>query len=275
MKNVPVLTGGPNAGALLDAVVVSDFHLTSSACQVRILEGFLENLPPTRRLILNGDVLESTEGRLTRHHWRVLSLFRRMSAELELVWVRGNHDHDAGPIAHLIGATFVPEFRFTSGNKRFLAIHGDRWDAVVTDHPRLTFWANWAYLNLQRVSRSWAAAIKRRSKAFLRMVGRVKEGALAYGTRSGADVVLCGHTHHAEEGEKYLNTGCWTDQRCNYLTVANGAARLHEVEAGREEVAGGKVAPMREDVRAGIPPLGAYLRHGFEIERGGAVLPAK
>ena len=58
---------------MLDAILLSDLHLGATSCQVRAIQQFLDELPSTARLILNGDVVESTESRLTRQHWRVLS----------------------------------------------------------------------------------------------------------------------------------------------------------------------------------------------------------
>jgi UDP-2,3-diacylglucosamine pyrophosphatase LpxH len=226
--------------ATLDALIVSDLHLGSPSCQVRAIESFLENLPSLpERLILGGDVLESTEYRLTRHHWRVLSCLRKLSDTLELIWVQGNHDCDAESIAHLIGARFRPEYEFLSGDKRFLVIHGDRWDDFLTSHPWLTIFADWFYLRLQGVSRGMAARAKRRSKTFLRVASKVRDEARAYARKKGADVVICGHTHNAESSDgpaapaaglpRYFNSGSWTDHHCHYLTVMDGVTRLNEI----------------------------------------------
>jgi UDP-2,3-diacylglucosamine pyrophosphatase LpxH len=223
---------------MLDAVVLSDLHLGSVSCQVRAISHFLEELPPTRRLVLNGDVLESTEHRLTKPHWKVLSRLRRLSDQLELVWVRGNHDLDADPIAHLIGANFVAEYEFQSGGRKVLCVHGDTWDRFLTQHPVLTFLADWFYLWVQQMSRNLAVNAKRSSKTFLRCIERVREEARGYAKARKMDVVVCGHTHHAEwlEGDghlggrpTYYNTGCWTDHHCHYWTVQGGVPRLHEV----------------------------------------------
>jgi UDP-2,3-diacylglucosamine pyrophosphatase LpxH len=218
---------------VLDAVLLSDLHLGSSSCQVRAVQDFLETLPPTLRLVLNGDVLEHTEFRLTKLHWRVLSRLRKLSDQLELVWVQGNHDCDALSVAHLIGADFVPEYEFESGGKRLLCVHGDIWDRFLTDHPIMTIVADWFYLNMQRMSRRLAMSAKRSSKTFMRCVERVRTEATEYAKAKRADVVICGHTHHAEAPPElvrsfpeYFNTGCWTDHHCHYLTVQNGMVRL-------------------------------------------------
>jgi UDP-2,3-diacylglucosamine pyrophosphatase LpxH len=223
---------------LLDALLLSDLHLGSESCQVLAVQALLEALPPTRRLVLNGDVLENTEYRLTKQHWRVLSRLRKLSDQLQLVWVRGNHDFDAESVAHLLGAEFVPEVEFESGGKRVLCVHGDAWDRFLTDHPIITNVADWFYLRLQRRSRRLALSAKRKSKVFLRCVERVRQEATEYARARQADVVICGHTHHAEVplapapgAPAYFNTGCWTDHHCHYLTVQDGLVKLGEVNA--------------------------------------------
>lgn len=219
---------------MLDAVLLSDVHLGSPSCQVRPVQQFLETLPPTRRLVLNGDVLENTEYRLTKQHWRVLSHLRKLSDQLELVWVRGNHDFDAESVAHLIGAAFVPEYEFESGGKRVLCVHGDTWDRFITDHPILTNMADWFYLRMQRIGRQFALRAKRKSKTFLRCAERVRRQALDYAQGKRADMVICGHTHNAEAlpgAPAYFNSGCWTDHCCHYLTVQDGVVQLEEVNA--------------------------------------------
>jgi len=218
-----------------DAVLISDLHLGAESCQVESLQEFIESLPPTEKLILNGDVLENTEFRLTKQHWRVLSKLRKLADQMEIVWVRGNHDFDAESVAHLIGATFVPEYTFESGGRQILCVHGDAWDRFLTDHPIITNLADWFYLRMQRWSRRLANSAKRSSKTFLRCVDRVRAEAIEYGKAKRADVVVCGHTHFAEEHSQlissscvYYNTGCWTDHHCHYLTVQDGFFQLSE-----------------------------------------------
>jgi UDP-2,3-diacylglucosamine pyrophosphatase LpxH len=228
---------------LLDAILLSDLHLGSESCQVLTVLEFLESLPETQRLVLNGDVLENTEYRLTKQHWRVLSRLRKLSDDLELVWVRGNHDFDAESVAHLIGAKFVPEYIFESGGKKILCVHGDAWDRFLTDHPIITTVVDWFYLYMQRMSRRLATRAKRSSKTFLRCVELIRTKAIEYGEARDADVVICGHTHQAELltgappfHPAYCNTGCWTDHHCHYLSVLNGQVLLEVANSEKVEL---------------------------------------
>ena len=223
---------------MYDAVLLSDLHLGAESCQVEPLQEFINCLPATARLILNGDVLENTEYRLTKQHWRVLSQLRKLADQLELIWVRGNHDDDAESVAHLIGARFVSEYEFETGGRRVLCVHGDAWDRFLTDHPIITNIADWFYLRMQRWSRRLANRAKRSSKTFLRCVDRVRTHAIEYGKVKRADIVICGHTHFAETPQDpaaapcaYYNTGCWTDHQCHFLTVQAGYLELVEAMA--------------------------------------------
>ena len=88
---------------------------------------------------------------------------------------------------------------------------------------------------MQRWSRRLANSAKRSSKTFLRCVDRVRAEAIEYGKAKRADVVVCGHTHFAEEPDPsslmspaYYNTGCWTDHHCHYVTVQGGCFLLAE-----------------------------------------------
>jgi UDP-2,3-diacylglucosamine pyrophosphatase LpxH len=233
---------------MYDAVIISDLHLGAPICQARLLEAFLDGLPFTRRLILNGDVLDGCVERLTKHHWRVLSRLRKLSDMVRLVWVAGNHDADAQALAVLIGARFLPEYAFHSGLRKILCLHGDRFDDFLTDHPFLTWWADQGYLLLQRVSPRLARLAKVQSKTFLHNCAKVRGCALDYARAREADSVCCGHTHHAEglpsprvcNPPEYWNSGSWTEDLCPYLTVEGGRVLLHSYEEavdGRQEAA--------------------------------------
>src|SRR6478752_989498 len=93
-----------------DALILSDFHLGSDNCQAkdicRLLEQIVAGELQTARLILNGDVFDSIDfRRLTKNHWKVLSLVRKLSDQIEIIWLCGNHDGSAEIISHLLGVT--------------------------------------------------------------------------------------------------------------------------------------------------------------------------
>ena len=222
-----------------DAIILSDIHLGSDNCQAKRLVRFLETLEdPDRRpakLILNGDVFDSIDfRRLNKHHWKVLSLLRKLSDQMEIIWLCGNHDGSAEIVSHLLGVTVMDEYVLTSGGQRLLVLHGHAFDEFLDAHPILTWVGDFIYFLLQRLDNThyFAKLAKRGSKTFLRCVQKVKDGAREAARRKGCAAVCTGHTHHAEADAggpvAYFNSGCWTELPCTYLTVRDGAVRLHE-----------------------------------------------
>lgn len=252
---------------MLDAVILSDLHLGSDNCQakslVRLLERVAEGELKTARLILNGDVFDSIDfRRLGKNHWKVLSLVRKLSDRIEIIWLCGNHDGSAEIISHLLGVTVQEEYVLESGGERVLVLHGHAFDEFLDAHPFLTWVADCVYFLLQRLDNThyFAKLAKRGSKTFLRCVRKVKDGAREAARRKGCAAVCTGHTHHAEADASgpvaYYNSGCWTELPCTYLTVRDGTVRLHEF---RPETAGEPV-PVPRSAPPGAPEHATCLQ---------------
>jgi UDP-2,3-diacylglucosamine pyrophosphatase LpxH len=224
-----------------DALVISDLHLGSDNCQAKALAAFLDDLhdgrTAARRLILNGDVFESFDfRRLKKHHWKVLSLIRKLSDAIDIVWINGNHDGPAEFVSHLLGVEVRDELILRSGDRHILFHHGHRFDRFIDDHPILTAIADAVYRVLQWVDSSHrvARAAKHNSKTFLRCAARIEARSVEYARKLGCDAVCCGHTHLPaanEAGEvAYYNAGCWTERPCHYLAVRNGHIEVRAFE---------------------------------------------
>lgn len=77
------------------------------------------------KLILNGDVFDSIDfRRLKKNHWKVLSLIRKLSDHLEIIWLCGNHDGSAELVSHLLGVSVQDEYILHSGDPAW-TIAGD------------------------------------------------------------------------------------------------------------------------------------------------------
>lgn len=226
---------------MLDAVILSDFHLGSENCQAVQLHELLDRIHHgplvAERLILNGDVFDSIDfRRLKKDHWRVLSKIRKMSDDLDIIWLCGNHDGNAEIVSHLLGVTVQDEFVLTTSGRRVLILHGHIFDEFIDKHPILSWFADCIYAFLQWVDRSHKLAkfAKRGTKIWLRCANKLREQAMALAARKHCDAVCCGHTHHAvtmtEGPVHYFNSGCWTETPCSYLTVADGVIDLHTFE---------------------------------------------
>jgi UDP-2,3-diacylglucosamine pyrophosphatase LpxH len=231
-----------------DAVVISDIHLGSENCQAKGLVHLLESVRrgplAARKLILNGDVFDSIDfRRLKKHHWKVLSELRKLSDEIEVVWINGNHDGPAEIVSHLLGVACADEIVVESGGRKILLLHGHRFDEFITRYPLVTWVADRVYNLLQRIDKShdFAKWAKRQSKTFLRCAEKIEADALRYAAKLGCDAVCCGHTHLPVANTRgpvhYFNSGCWTEKPCHYLTVRDGAIELASyTEAVPEEL---------------------------------------
>jgi UDP-2,3-diacylglucosamine pyrophosphatase LpxH len=240
---------------VFDAIIISDIHLGSANCQARNLCHFLERigtdeLPPAR-LILNGDVFDSIDfRRLKKTHWKVLSLLRKLSDRIDIIWLCGNHDGSAEIVSHLLGVQVADEFILESGSEKILILHGHVFDEFLDAHPFLTWLGDSIYLLLQKIDRThyFAKLAKRNSKTFLRCSRIIEEKSIRHARHQKCTAVCCGHTHHAmmntTEQIHYFNSGCWTELPCTYLTVAEGRIELHAFESSHVPVEE-EVAPAR------------------------------
>ncbi len=224
---------------MLDAVLLSDIHLGSDNCQAKRLCELLERIEDgeltTARLILNGDVFDSIDfRRLHKAHWKVLSLIRKLSDQIEIIWLCGNHDGSAEIVSHLLGVAVMDDIILESGDQRILILHGHVFDEFIDNHPVLTWLADTVYCFLQWIDRThyFAKLAKRGSKTFLRCARKIEERSIDMARRRNCTAVSCGHTHaaaaHTEQPIAYYNSGCWTELPCTYLTVGDGVIRLHD-----------------------------------------------
>ncbi len=220
-----------------DAIILSDIHLGSDNCQAkfvcRMLERIADEEVATQRLILNGDVFDSIDfRRLNKNHWKVLSLLRKLSDDIDIIWLAGNHDGSAEIISHLLGVQVMDDFILQSGDQRILIMHGHVFDEFLDAHPVLTWLADRVYGFLQYIDRTHylAKVAKRGSKTFLRCTQKIQDRALEMARRKQCTAVCCGHTHLAvaqtEGPVAYFNSGCWTELPCHYLTVEHGIIRV-------------------------------------------------
>ena len=242
----------------LDAIILSDLHLGSANCQSKdlctFLEGVAEGAPAIERLILNGDLFDSFDfRRLKKSHWKVLSLLRRLSDQIEITWMCGNHDGSAEIISHLLGVTVRDEYVFRSGGRDVLVLHGHVFDEFITAHPILTWIGDCIYALLQCIdgTHTIARLAKRGSKTFVRCVKKIQEGSIKYAREKGCSAVCCGHTHAAAANEQgpiaYYNSGCWTEWPGSYLTATHGHIQLEhfssEIHEGTPEPNGADEEP--------------------------------
>jgi UDP-2,3-diacylglucosamine pyrophosphatase LpxH len=223
----------------LENILISDIHLGSDVCQADDLWHFLKHIDPevTRKLIIVGDIFDSIDlRRLKKHHWKVLSHIRRLSDQIEIIWLAGNHDGPAEIVSHFLGVAVYEEYILESGDKKFFILHGHKYDKFINDRPILTAIGDFFYWLFQKIDRSHhiARMAKKNSKHYLRNAEVVCTEATKDAHKNDCDGAVCGHTHNAEICEvnvkgktiTYCNTGCWTERPPTYLVIDNGVPRL-------------------------------------------------
>lgn len=232
-------------------LVLSDLHLGSRACNAVCIRDLLVR-EPFDRLVLNGETVNNLNLRKFRPcHWQIVDRLRALGGSRELVLVRGNHDHDYDPVPHgdsgtadgpgfgtrdvlpaLLGVPMVEEYPLEAGGRRYLVLHGDRFDPTFK-LPAVTEVGAWCYHLSHKLSKKLAKWLKKQSKRWGGVLEYVRCQSVAYARERGAGGVITGHTHFAEDvhfdGVHYLNTGCWTEPPCTYVTADARAVRLHHL----------------------------------------------
>ncbi|WP_159709690.1 metallophosphoesterase family protein [Geminicoccus flavidas] len=234
-------------GPELDSLLVSDLHLglpnSRSAELLRLLDGLRFS-----RLILLGDILHAAcVRRLSRDDWALVEAIRdlreRPGGPLVLP-VAGNHDRACKDlVARLLGVPVAEQVAWDLAGRRFLAMHGDRFDRFVSRHLRAAAAVSALFACCHRLSRHghWPHALDQLHVRLSGLGRRMAEAALAHAHLHDADVIFCGHTHQpfqetrpdgtgAKRRRTYVNTGAWTGACLTFGTVSlDGDVRLHHV----------------------------------------------
>ncbi len=238
-----------------ETVVVSDVHLGARNSRTTEFLQFLDRVEADR-LIIAGDLFDSPRvDRLRPGDLLVLRMLRRISRQTELVWLRGNHDPD-GEFAHaVLGLEQREEMTLAVGNRRYLVVHGDRWDRSL-ELPRLVIGsADAIYRGCQWLdpTHQLARSLKRRSKRFCQVVEALRCAALREARQRRFDGVILGHTHVANDHSEYqlhfLNSGCWTERPTSYVGIRGDRARQYFWDA----------ALVGQQLPAGLDPETAAL----------------
>jgi UDP-2,3-diacylglucosamine pyrophosphatase LpxH len=224
----------------VDTIIISDVHLGSPVSRSKQLIEMLESFK-FNRLILLGDIFDDLNfKRLSSTHWKFLSYLRKIShpeKNIEIIWVEGNHDEGLSEIISvIIGIPAYTEFEWEHQGNRILAIHGHQWDRFLNENVLISKIAASIYLGIQKFGKTKqriSRFVKRRSKRWLRLSGKVASGAIDYAKNKGANVVICGHTHHIYEkqdkGVSYYNSGCWTDVPSSCVVIEhNGDIKVEQ-----------------------------------------------
>lgn len=218
------------------SIFISDMHLGTRHCQAKLLSEFLETYE-SDRIYLVGDIIDGWRLRKSwywpRQHAEIFDMIvARARQGVSIFYIPGNHDDFTRKFAgrRIRNIEIVDHIIHDSvDGRRYLVIHGDRFDMVVQKAKWLAYlgdrfytyalttntWLNVgrAYLGLDYWS--LGAFAKRHVKSFVSLVGQYERRVVDEVRRLELQGVICGHIHHAENrsmhGIHYLNTGDWVE----------------------------------------------------------------
>jgi UDP-2,3-diacylglucosamine pyrophosphatase LpxH len=243
----------PPPPSKIHTLIVSDIHLGFSMSRSKELLELLRVIQ-CKKLIILGDLFDDRNwSRLGTEAWSFLSHIHEMSNgnhNTEIILIRGNHDHKLiEPMSRLLGVAVTDEYEWVYNSKRFIAVHGDRFDKTLV---RSSFWGNLFFLPLFLISkldfkkkRKSINAAERFRSYWLRLSPIVAKRAAEYAHKKGADYIICGHTHvpmtksfimgnkdkDIEDSEiHYFNSGSWTALPASYIVIDNGKVELKYYE---------------------------------------------
>jgi UDP-2,3-diacylglucosamine pyrophosphatase LpxH len=215
---------------------ISDVHLGTRGCKAEILLDFLaRNTCDT--LYLAGDIFDGWQ-MSRRWYWTaahdavVRAILAMADGGTRVIYIPGNHDEF---LRGYCGRTFAgievrtEAIHETANGRRFLVLHGDKFDGVVECAKWLAHAGDAAYslalaLNdrLHAVRRalglpywSLSAYLKARVKTAVSYVSRFEKTVAEACAPLGLDGVICGHIHQAEMRRigniLYFNDGDWVE----------------------------------------------------------------
>lgn len=219
------------------SVFISDLHLGAKDSKAREVVDFLKHIN-CEHLYLNGDIVDGWAlkrgSRWTKRHSRVVRTIFKISERdrTKVTYLRGNHDEitesflplDFGNIQLLKETTHV-----APDGRKYLVVHGDGFDQIVTKLRWLAALGAMAYDTLLRVNRlyngwrsfrgkpyySLSKKIKSQVKGAVSFVGKYEDQLQKLAQRKGCDGIICGHIHTPADkkiGEiHYLNSGDWVE----------------------------------------------------------------
>lgn len=231
-----MLTILPTSPRRYRAIFISDIHLGTKRAKTEALLEFLRDTD-SDQLYIVGDFIDNWSLRKA-WHWDQLhndviqKLLRKARKGTKLIYIPGNHDENFRNFINLrFGRVAVLEetVHIAANGRRYLVLHGDKFDGVVRFAPWLAKLGDTAYeismefnavLNsVRRLFRlpywSLSAYLKNRVKKAVEFISHFEEAVVREARSRNCQGVICGHIHTPDDREidgiHYLNDGDWVE----------------------------------------------------------------
>ena len=215
---------------------ISDVHLGTKGCQSEFLLDFLR-YTESEYLYLVGDIIDLWRMKRSwswqqSHNDVIQKVLRKARKGTKVMFIPGNHDEMFRDFLNVnFGQIEIrPEhIHVTKDGRKFLVIHGDEFDAVVTYAKWLAIMGDWGYNTLLSINTgfnevqrrlgypywSLSAYLKQKAKRAVEFIGRFETALATEAAKRGVDWVICGHIHKAEMRQigdvLYCNDGDWVE----------------------------------------------------------------
>lgn len=235
----------------VNTLFISDVHLGTRGSQAAALLDFLKHYD-AETIYLVGDIIDGWRLKAAWHwppaHNVVLQkLLRKARKGARIVYVPGNHDEFLRDYCgDSFGGIEIVEEAICElkDGRRALILHGDKFDTVVRNMKWLAHLGDWAYdfaIFINRyinVARRWlnlpywsfSAAAKAKVKKAVNFISAFEDAVVADARHQGAQVVICGHIHHAAARQMgpifYMNCGDWVESRTAIVEHFDGRLEL-------------------------------------------------
>lgn len=217
-------------------IFISDTHLGTPRAQTGLLLDFLR-ASESKTLYLVGDIIDNWSLRKQwywdqNHNDVIQKILRKARKGTRVIYIPGNHDEQFRDFANLRMARVVvlkESIHVGLDGKRYLVLHGDKFDGVVLHAKWLAHLGDTAYelamgLNVQvnRVRRffrlpywSLSAYLKHKVKKAVEFISNFETAVVRDARERGCQGVICGHIHTPEmrviDGIQYMNDGDWVE----------------------------------------------------------------
>lgn len=217
-------------------IFISDTHLGTRRAQAEMLLTFLRTTE-SNTLYIVGDFIDNWALQKDwywdqTHNDIIQKILRKARKGTKVIYIPGNHDELFRSFTNLrFGRVAVLDESVHLGadGKRYLVLHGDKFDGVIAYAKWLAHLGDKAYdLALKfngffnRVRRmlrlpywSLSAVLKRKVKRAVEFVSNFETAVVREARMRGCQGVICGHIHTPEmrmiDGIQYFNDGDWVE----------------------------------------------------------------
>ncbi len=218
------------------AIFISDLHLGTKRARCDLILDFLRDTE-SQYLYLVGDLINSWS---LKKHWYwdqkqndvIQKLLRKARKGTRVIYLPGNHDENFREFCgHRFGRVAIlnETVHTTANGKRYLVLHGDKFDSVVYFAAWLAKLGDWAYERLMDLNVvvlyfrklfglghwSLSAYLKYKVKKAVEFISRFETAVVREAREKKCDGVICGHIHTPDnrivDGIHYLNDGDWVE----------------------------------------------------------------